>query len=72
MDYILIFLIATFCFAIFTGKPIKIEIMHKQEIPEAVLLETTVPKEEEEMKNNALDVMAKFNKEWSGVEYGEE
>ena len=55
---------------VISGKPIKIEVKHtyKNEVPPATVLEEKDPDElAKEMKENALNVMKKFNEEWSGL-----
>lgn len=55
---------------VISGKPIKIEIKHIHEniVPPAKVIEEKDPDElAKEMKKNALNVMQKFNEEWSGL-----
>lgn len=53
-----------------THTGLSITITHKQEIPPAVEIEPMDEDEEKEvaeMKANALNLMKKFNEEWSGL-----
>lgn len=70
--YLTAVLLFVFCFLMFTGKPIKIEITHKQVLPEVTEIEVPETKEAEEMSKNAENIMEKINREWSGVEYEDE
>lgn len=51
------------------GKPIKIIVTHETKIPIAPILSDDKDPDEvaKEMKENALNIMEKFNKEWSGL-----
>jgi hypothetical protein len=50
------------------GRPLKIIITHKTEVPPiTVLEEKDSDKIAKEMKENALNIMEKFNKEWGGL-----
>lgn len=70
--YLTAILLFVFSFLMFTGKPIKIEITHKQVLPEMNEVEVPETKEAEEMTKNAENIMSKINREWSGVEYEDE
>lgn len=50
------------------GKPLKISITHKMDTPPATIVENI---DKEEMNNNAMNIMTKFNKEWSGLDVEE-
>lgn len=72
MDMLILSVSIIVAILLITGKPIKIEITHKQVLPEVTEVEVPVTEETEEMSKNAENIMAKINREWSGVEYEDE
>lgn len=72
MDMLILSVSIIVAILLITGKPIRIEITHKQVLPEITEVEVPETKEAEEMSKNAENIMEKINREWSGVEYEDE
>lgn len=58
------------CLCVYQITRIGLTITHKQVIVPPVYVKEEVDKDEEEqkMKDNALNIMKKFNQEWSGLD----
>lgn len=68
MDILMLIVITIVALSMLLGKPIKIIVTHETKIPQPVLSDNKDPDEvAKEMKENALNIMEKFNKEWSGL-----
>lgn len=68
MDILILIVITTIALSMLLGRPLKITITHKTEVPPiTVLEEKDSDKIAKEMKENALNIMEKFNKEWGGL-----
>lgn len=70
MDILMLTVITIIALSMLLGKPLKISITHKMDTPPATLVED-LNIDKEEMNNNAMNIMTKFNKEWSGLDVEE-